>query len=586
MTRLTTNSQETTLGDLLSVGTSLYLIPFFQREYRWSPEKVRNLKQDILNVVDGLTDKHFLGAVIVHGRRANPTDPRVFEVIDGQQRLTTAFLFLCALVKTLASSGEVVEAAKIARNYLQIGSDYRHSNLRIHSCRLDRSMMNSVIEDIKSEKEFLEELSPHELNSLPSYGPPRGPMRNNYNSFKRFFRDEMDQGGIERIREIYGVFLSNFTVVQIDVLDPTDGPKIFDSLNSQQEPMRISDLVRNEIFRKIADEPPEKIERIDEEVWQPFYASFEDYGANTFDRFLFPYALISDPNLRKSEVFTRLRDSWSKVDNPAEIIKSLDRFKFGYLDTLFGGNESNFPKELAKAYSRLSALNAPSSILPFTMQLAKAVSDETVEAEAAHKMLSVVESFLVRRAICGYEPTGLHAVFKRLWADLGGKYSPDAVAAAISSHKTVTWPDKAELREAIRTRPLYGSGITPFFLLEYDRQHGGDAHEHIETIEHVLPQSAGEEWKKLYGEKQVGQDKDALPNLVPCSGQMNSSLGNQPYAVKRERFAADSKFKSTRQFAKDFPTWDKDMFQKRASMMGEWATKCWPHDRSAAADEE
>ncbi len=132
MTRLTTNSQETTLGDLLSIGTSLYLIPFFQREYRWAPDKVNNLLQDILNVVDGLTDKHFLGAVIVHGRRANPTDPKVFEVIDGQQRLTTAFLFLAALVKFLAANKEYDEASRITQNYLQIGRDYKNSNLRIH----------------------------------------------------------------------------------------------------------------------------------------------------------------------------------------------------------------------------------------------------------------------------------------------------------------------------------------------------------------------------------------------------------------------------------------------------------------------
>jgi uncharacterized protein with ParB-like and HNH nuclease domain len=62
MARMTTNSQETALGDLLSIGTSLYLIPFFQREYRWAPDKANNLLQDILNVVDGTTDKHFLGA--------------------------------------------------------------------------------------------------------------------------------------------------------------------------------------------------------------------------------------------------------------------------------------------------------------------------------------------------------------------------------------------------------------------------------------------------------------------------------------------------------------------------------------------
>lgn len=583
MTRLTTNSQETTIGDLLSIGTSLYLIPFFQREYRWAPDKVNNLLQDVLNVVDGVTDKHFLGAVIVHGRRANPTDPKVFEVIDGQQRLTTSFLFIAALVRFLSSAGEVEEAARLTQNYLQIGRDYKKSNLRIHSSRLDRTMMSAVVEDMRSDTGFIEALKPYTLTALPSYGLNKGPLRNNYNKFKRFFSEEFEEGGVARVRQVYEAFLNNFTVVQIDVLDPTDGPKIFDSLNSKQEPMKISDLVRNEIFRKISDEAPEKIERIDEEVWQPFYASFEKHGSNAFDKFLFPYGLVDDQNLRKSDVFISLRAKWNMIDDPADIIAALERYKAPYLDTLKGENESKFSPLLAQRFTRLAQLGAPSSLLPFTMRLGRAVLDSDVSEEAAASILDVIETFLVRRAITGHEPTGLHAVFKRLWSDLDGDYSAASVARAISSHKTVAWPTAAETGEAILSRPLYKASITPYLLLEYDKAQGGDAHDSIETVEHVLPQTPGSEWKASYGEKYVATDVDALPNLVPCTGGMNSSLGNQAYAVKRERFAKDSKFKSTREFSAHFETWTWEAFRSRAATMGAWAAERWPHDKVAAA---
>lgn len=584
MTRLTTNSQETTLGDLLSIGTSLYLVPFFQREYRWAPDKVNNLLDDIRNVVDGSTDKHFLGAVIVHGRRANPTDPKVFEVIDGQQRLTTSFLFLCALVKTLSNQGHYDQAASFVQNYLQIGREFRKSNLRIHSSRLDRTMMGAVVEDLKSDPLFVKALSPYTLTALPPYGAPTGPLRNNYNRFKRFFADELSEGGMDRIRQIYEAFLNSFTVVQIDVLDPTDGPKIFDSLNSKQEPMKIGDLVRNEIFRKISDETPERIERIDEEIWQPFYASFETHGANTFERFLFPFGLVSDPNLRKSEVFISLRNQWSRMKDPAEIIAAFDRYKAPYLDTLFGLNAARFTPLLAARFERLSALGAPSSVLPFTMSLGDAVAGGAVSETAAAEMLDVVESFLVRRAISGHEPTGLHAVFKRLWLDLDGEMSGAAVTRAIASHKTVVWPDAAEVRTAVGSRPLYGAAITPYLLLEFDRSRGGDTHSRIETIEHVLPQSTPAEWKAAYGETHVAGDLDALPNLLPCSGSMNASLGRQPYGVKRARFASDSKFKSTREFSEINQDWTHEAFKARASQMSDWVLARWPHERRGAPE--
>jgi hypothetical protein len=61
------------------------------------------------------------------------------------------------------------------------------------------------------------------------------------------------------------------------------------------------------------------------------------------------------------------------------------------------------------------------------MRLGRAVMDKEVDDLAAAGVLDVVEAFLVRRAIVGHEPTGLHAVFKRLWADLAGDVSVASV---------------------------------------------------------------------------------------------------------------------------------------------------------------
>ena len=579
-TRLTTNSQESSLGDLLAIGPGIYLIPFFQREYRWAPDKASNLLDDIRNVVDGLVDKHFLGAIIVHGRRSNPTDPKIFEVIDGQQRLTTAFLFVAAVVKILSEEGEYDEVAKIAQNYLQIGRDHKRSNLRIHSSRLDRSMMAAVIEDLRQDLKFREALVPYQLNALPAYGAHKGPIRNNYNRFKRYLKEEVGLGGIYRIRQIYEAFLNNFTVVQIDVIDPTDGPKIFDSLNSRQEPMKISDLVRNEIFRKISDDLPEKIERIDEEVWQPFYSSFEHDGVNHFEKYLFPFGLVCDINIRKSDVFINLRNQWNEIEDPVKIIESLNYYKLPFLDALLGSNQSQFPPEVAKRFRRIASLGAPSSLLPFSMQLGRAVMNSDIDSLAACNALDVIESFLVRRAVVGHEPTGLHAVFKRLWADVGDTLSAENVSVKISSHKTVAWPDDTEFREAIKSRPLYKSAITPFLLVEYDCSLGGDVNSEVETIEHVLPQNSGGDWKSYYGEKFVSSDVDALANLIPCTGKMNSSLGNQGYDLKKERFSKDSKFKSTRLFADENVHWNHDAFISRSEKIGSWAVQRFPYNRS------
>ena len=64
------------------------------------------------------TNLHFLGAIIIHGRRSNPSDPDVYELIDEQQRITTIYLYLCAIVRTLCKRGEYADAAWVISKIL------------------------------------------------------------------------------------------------------------------------------------------------------------------------------------------------------------------------------------------------------------------------------------------------------------------------------------------------------------------------------------------------------------------------------------------------------------------------------------
>src|SRR5262245_10557025 len=117
--RLTNNSDETDIAALIS-GDSIFSIPYFQRPYKWKSDKLKQLNDDLLSLVDGTSDFHFLGAVIVHGKRSNPSDPDFYEVIDGQQRITTLFLYLCATVRSLSLIGSYGDAAALFLRYLVI----------------------------------------------------------------------------------------------------------------------------------------------------------------------------------------------------------------------------------------------------------------------------------------------------------------------------------------------------------------------------------------------------------------------------------------------------------------------------------
>jgi len=210
------------------------------------------------------------------------------------------------------------------------------------------------------------------------------------------------------------------------------------------------------------------------------------------------------------------------------------------------------------------------------MQLSNASRDKHVTVNDGEGVLNIVESFLVRRAICGHEPTGLHAVFKKLWNDCNGQPTALTVKAAIQKHKTVVCPHDDDFKKAICTRPLYGSAITPFFILEYDLSLKGDKSETIPWTEHVLPVTFSPDWEIDFTLEQHALLKDTLPNLLPLTSEMNIGLSNKGYKHKRQAFQNDSKFKSTREFANNYDSWKPSDLDKRAKILAGWGVIRWP----------
>jgi uncharacterized protein with ParB-like and HNH nuclease domain len=576
--RLTNNSDETDIASFLS-GDSVFAIPFFQRSYCWKPQRLTQLNQDILTIVDQSSELvHFLGAVIIYGRSSNPSDPKVYEVIDGQQRITTLFLYLAAAIKTLAEYEQFQEAGGLFQKYLAIPRDTNlRSNIKLHPCKEDRAQFNHVVEDLLKEHGLYEKVSTAKIKYLPESGQGKGILWNNYKSALRFFKSQYDQGGIERVRDVYKAMLESMSLVQIDVWDPTNGPKIFDSLNSRQEPMTIGDLVRNEVFSKVADEEPETVEQIDQQDWQPFYKKFQEKGHNLFVSYFFPYGLILNPNLKKSEVYSALRQEWHDMKDPQAIIKKLALYQDTFLDIVTGSNTKNHTQKVADLIKNIHKYDAPSSTYPFLMQLSNEFKIGTVSEKDAIDILSMIESFLVRRAVCGQEPTGLHAVFKRLWTDCQATPNKEKVKAEIQKHKTVLWPNDLLFKQSIQTRPLYGVGITPYIIRQYDHFLGGDQPGVKPWIEHVLPESPAKEWFTDFTKEQHRDMKDLLANLIPLTKQMNQEVSNQTYMEKKKIYEADSMFKSARQFALSYKQWNPSTLKARALILADWAVKRWPY---------
>ena len=104
-----TDKSKLTLDDLLN--QAVYSIPDYQRGYSWEKEQVKELADDISNIVQwndsspGTSSIHYMGTIITYDtkrqRKYLNTHKPVKEIVDGQQRLISISLFLAAALDRL-----------------------------------------------------------------------------------------------------------------------------------------------------------------------------------------------------------------------------------------------------------------------------------------------------------------------------------------------------------------------------------------------------------------------------------------------------------------------------------------------------
>jgi hypothetical protein len=571
-----TDSTDEICFDDLSRGDDVIQIPLFQREYVWTKKQFERLLEDVALVDDAEGDTQFLGAVVAIEQSAAPGQLRHYEVVDGQQRLTTIYLLIAAAATVAARHGHEDYAARLISTVLLVRQlPGTTTNTRLVPCSKDRQRFIDVWK-------FLMRSSPNleaKLRDQPSPPPASAAYRADatnasklYDQFMaadQYCEDRYTHRALEGLESLIKIVMTRLSFIFISLKDPSGAPRIFENLNNAGVKTTVANLARNEIFGRMSDDPGRAF-RVFQNEWEPFQGRFGE----RFDEFFFPYGLTLDPNVKKATLFEQLRRRWANERSPEAIIKSLNTAADWFL---WVATDAPAPKaapaKITAGFKRLRALRAPSSTYPFFMQLAEAVIDRKIAIDEAEKTIAVIESFLVRRAVCGFEPTGLHAVFKGLWRETKGELA--AVSKNIQQRSTVPWPDNDAFGKAVQMSDLYHRNIAPYLLTEYEISIGADRPDNKAEIEHVMPQVLSTEWKidRRVHKKYV----DTWANLVAVSPTLNKRLGNDPYEKKRKRYLKESMWASPRRVAQVFPEWNEEALEQRSLELADWALQRWPY---------
>lgn len=576
-----------TLNVRLGDDVQLYC-PLFQRRYVWGKAQIDKLWEDIDTVRDETYSRRFLGALVFNEDLASTaTQAGRYWIIDGQQRLTTMVLTLIALAEHAQNFGDLgMEVAEdVFGQYLVSRKKNSKNQPKLCPTLVDTRQFNDIMRGAFRHPFDLE------IDMSREAGDPEGDMTKAYKIIRRHIvsrtsapqegKELSDEQAVKNIEALRDVILESLEFVEIRLGASHDPNEVFDRLNNEGVKLGIIDLVRNEVLKRL-DKDGKQALRLYQQEWKPFEDAFADNVAKT--GYFFPFALTINPSVTKATTFSVLADHWTELVDGRDLeprkelleIMSDLRTHQASFNAIHSGRLDQVESELTEYVRRLVDLNRPGSTYPYVMQLLTTVSGGGCTSADAIECLRIIESFLVRRGLLGIEPTGLHAIFKRLWREAGA--NPAKVRESIVS-STVQFPDDSSVSQAIRFGNLYNRKIKSYAIMEYERDHtSGDVLSVFPemTVDHVMPKSHNGDWQISVSADDHKSLLNTWGNLVPLSRDANSTKSARSWTEARALLLTETVFSTTKRVYTQNTEWNAETIRRRAEEINAWALMRWP----------
>ena len=565
------HAQETTFNELVQ-GEKQYQVPLYQRTYSWQREQLKQLWDDVHELVEeqleGRTPAaHFLGSVVLAPGLITASGMQRWLVVDGQQRLTTLMLAFTALRDRHRERGAALKADRI--HDLLLVNKYRSGDdhYRLLPTQADRDAFTACVE-----------------------GSPKAGGPGNVGAAYRFFLAALTEGeesGGEAWADVVETVLSKLlSIVEITAAEGDNVYRIFESINNTGVGLSQSDLLRNYLFMCL----PTRGESVYRNRWLPMQ---ELLGPTNLELLVWLDLVVAgNSRAKQSEIY---RDQQKRLEplsaDEAALEAEIDvlaRRAERLMRILEPVREPD--SDLREMLERLSRWGGQTHY-PVALALLDRVDAGQATPHQAARALAYAESFLVRRLFTGHSTTGNNRVFMEMSKELERDDDPaEAVRSFLSKNKTGArvWPDDDAIREAIRTRPFYKAGRSNQrfqVLRRLEESYAGsepvDYAKAQLTVEHVLPQSPAHQWLDLLAEEaEDGQGPDELHALlVHTLGNLtlsadNAKLSNHPFRRKQE--ILDSSALRMNQTIARMERWGKAEILGRAADLADRAVRLWP----------
>lgn len=563
-------------------GISSLRVADYQRDYSWEVEDILALWSDVEVVLDGEKgEDHFLGTLIFQrlDERA-----QTFELVDGQQRLTTVFLFMVALLdqakmhdsSSLKIGGRTFNVAQVIESFLLGEPDFMGINASSKSRLVPLPFLQKTFDAI-TDTELTRAERLEAVPRVAKKGDPTAditlPIRRAYNFVDKTINEyfsELKAGSdthLEAVEKVRQAFMEQLKVLTIHTDDIEDSLDVFMTLNNRGTPLGVFDLFRGETLKaQIEFAEPLSRDLIFQESlddWRGILQNLRTYSADKYLRH-FALTLSKDPETKKPKPLTMKKlpkwasDYISKSKSPSVAAKKLwsqvtnVSEDYGYFLKPSEGRMTDY---------YLEAMRLVGESYRVLLIGIEARNDALWSEKNRQRLYAQLYRLLIRWPLSGGNAQELEGKFQ-LWAqDFKSNRDPVELIEKLRTTPVSNFDLKARLEE---TAPIDESMAKSLLLLYEGRVAPLSTKIDLQEVqlEHVAPQTRTSIWESVIGSDYSNQVA-RLGNLMILDRKINAKVKQAPFRTKVEEYKK-SRLKTSESITKAvISEWDTSVIDSR-----------------------
>lgn len=553
--------ENNTFAEIMNNGKS-YQIPSFQRDYSWEEEQFNELWQDVDNMHEQKT-QHFMGYLVLQS-----TDGKKFEIIDGQQRLTTITLMIVA---ALFRFTQLIKNGEEKADNEQRRKHYHDIYLGVFDAlKLNASEKLTLNRNNKS----------HFIDIINA--PYQVPRQRNITVTNRklnktlgFFNKKVAAYNGEQLVTFIEGLAHGLLFTTITVSDDLSAYLVFETLNARGVHLSSPDLLKNYLLSVMAGhfDPDSNHFQQFNENWS---AVLEQLGETNFTAFLRSYHGMFEKLTHKKNLYRTMKRKITETQDVLPYLQDIKLHAATYA-ALQNPDDSFWREYGGGAYSdcvndlkTLKIFNIKTPLSLLMSAYARFSAQDFVKIVHWIAIISVRYNVICDKSSNDQEPT---------YNNLANQTMTDEsfTLPKLKEGLMHVYPKDEEFVSAFSTKsmPSQQSAKKIMHLLQQIETHcsGGNQPPSNLTLEHVLPHNPNSDWQENFGLDTYNEAIDRLGNMALLTESQNKNIG-QGLFDKKKTVLEDSGYSINQKIA-EYKAWDIDNLNAYQTWLAKQAKTVW-----------